>query len=316
MQPISCADIIQFPTQRGGRHTPKNAWASVRDDYTRYLITQGRTPDTIRTYVSNAAFFAGWMKAHNLPLISASSKHLELYVATQLEMVARSTAMNRLLACRSFYRYLVADRQRTTDPTANIPVKRDKLVSRRPFSEAEMASLVEKCWHGETAHRWPAILPATLLLIGGAMRRSELIRINATHFDWDRGRILINGKGSKQRWVAPGQTALKVLSEYVRMTPGADKKLWPFSGHQLYKLLRDVGKEASVVNVYPHRFRITFAVSFLRRYGNLMALKQILGHENLRTTELYAGYGISEGALEMQSQFDLAQRYTAPLDKL
>ena len=127
---------------------PKNAWLSVADDYTRYLVTQGRTPDTVRTYISNVAFYAGWMKAHNFPLITATSQHVERYVATPLEMVARSTAMNRLLACRSFYRYLVAALRRTMDPTARLPITRDKLQPRRPFSEAEMAAIVEKCWHG------------------------------------------------------------------------------------------------------------------------------------------------------------------------
>ncbi len=307
------ARILQFPTKGGGL-SPKDAWLSVKDDYSRYLITQGRTPDTIRTYLSNVDFYARWLKERNLPLISASRAHIEEYVAHELQRVARSTAMNRLLACRSFYRYLVAARRRTSDPTMHLPIKRDKLVSRRPFSEAEMAAIVDRCWHGNTAHRFPAILPATLLLIGSAVRRTELIRINATHIDWDRGRILINGKGSKQRWVAPGQTSLQVLAEYVSATPDANTKLWPFSGHMLYKLLREVGKEASVVNVYPHRFRITFAVSFYKRYKNLMALKAILGHENLETTEVYAGYGIDEEALGIQSEFDLAQRYTVTLD--
>jgi len=50
-------------------------------------------------------------------------------------------------------------------------------------------------------------------------------------------------------------------------------------------------------------------VNFHKRYGNLMALKAILGHENLETTEVYAGYGMEEEALNIQSGFDMAQRY-------
>lgn len=54
------ANILNFP-QRGVQPTPKDAWISVKDDYTRYLVTQGRTPDTIRTHVYNAAYYAAWL---------------------------------------------------------------------------------------------------------------------------------------------------------------------------------------------------------------------------------------------------------------
>ena len=285
---------------------PRDAWKSVRDDYTRYLVTQGRTPATIRTYLSNVEFYATWLKAHNLPIISASSNHVEQYVAAQLQRVARSTAMNRLLACRSFYRYLVAARRRTMDPTANIPIKRDKLQPPKPFTPSELRAIVVEAGRLE---RWPAVLPIVLLLIGSGCRRSEIMTLKTDQIDWARARILINGKGSKQRWVAPGQTAMGALAEYLSATK-RDGEIWPFSGHMLYKLLRDVGRKASVVGVHPHRFRGTFAYTFLKRFGNLPALSKLLGHENLQTTQTYAIYGISEGALEMQATLDLAREFT------
>ena len=214
--------------------------------------------------------------------------------------------MNRLLACRSFYRYLIAARRRTMDPTARIPIKRDKLQPPKPFTPAELRSLVDEA---KRLTRWPAVLPIVLLLIGSGCRRSEIMKMHTDQIDWDRGRILINGKGSKQRWVAPGQTAMAALAEYLSATK-REGEIWPFSGHMLYKLLRDVGRHASVVGVHPHRFRGTFAYTFLKRYGNLPALKELLGHEHLSTTEVYATYGIAEGALEMQSSLGLAREFT------
>ena len=294
--------ILRFPSPKGRSNSPKDAWLSVKDDYTRYLITQGCSRATVQTHVSNVAFYAAWCVNHQAPIISASRSHLDRYIEDQLERVARGTAMNRLLSCRSFYRYLCASRRRTTDPTEQIPVKRDKLKKRRPFSKVEM--------HALTAHaagsRYSELLPMLLLMIGSGCRRAELIKMHTEDVDWARGRILIHGKGSKERWVAPGAAAMDSLRRYL---DGRQGDIWHVSGHTLYKWVRELGIESSVVHAHPHRFRVSFAYYFLQQVRNLPALKEIMGHENIKTTETYATWGIEEDALEMQSQLDLASSY-------
>ena len=297
-------DIIEFP-RKGAPRSPKDAFKGVRDDYAQYLITQGRTPDTIRTYLSNVEFYATWQRQRGLPLISASRNHIESYIADQLGRVARSTAMNRLLACRSFYRYLVAARRRTSDPTEHIPVKRDKLQPPKPYTEAEMRAIVAEATSGNGKH--PEMLTIILLFIGSGCRRNEIMGMQVGDIDWARSRILIHGKGRKERWVAPGATAMKSLADYVTTKEGP---VFRISGHMMCKLLRDIGRRASVVGTHPHRFRGTFAYTFLKHYGNLPALKELMGHENLKTTEVYATWGIAEGALTMQAGLDLASSYT------
>ena len=297
------AQIIPFRRKRQpGDSVPKSAWLSVKADYSRWLVTTGKLPDTRKSYVYNVGYFAGWMGGQGYPLISATSKHLDLFIDTQLEMLARSTAMNRLLACRSFYQFLIDARRRTTDPTAKIEVKRDKLVPKQPFSGAELADLVEAA----TKSPWREMLVLIRLFIGSGCRRKEIMTMQTYDIDWTRGRLLIHGKGSKERWVAPGPTAMQALTEYVGERQG---DVWSISADTFYKRLRVIAKEASVVGAYPHRFRVTFAVNFYERYGNLAALRTILGHSSLRMSEHYASYNMAEGALEMQADLDLAQDF-------
>ena len=52
-------------------------------------------------------------------------------------------------------------------------------------------------------------------------------------------------------------------------------------------LLATIGKNAQVANVHPHRFRHTFAIEFLRNGGNVFALKEILGHADLKSVLIY-----------------------------
>ena len=302
------ARILVFPG-KGVRPTPKDAWQSVKDDFETHLISQGCSEQTTRTYMYNVAYYARWCRAQSVSLFNAGGPQLTLSVAQELAARARSTAMNRLLACRAFYRYLVAARRRTTDPTARIPIKRDKLQPRRPFNEAELAALVRAAASHDARRE---ALPVVLLLIGSGIRRGELVAMHTDDIDWVRGRILIHGKGSKERWVAPGVTAMMTLRGYVGSPAGAvaGAAVWPLSGQQVYVMIKQLGLAASVIGAHPHRFRITFAVTFLKHFGNLSALKELLGHESLRQTEHYATYGIAEGALAMQASLDLAKVFT------
>ena len=299
------AHIIPFP-QRKGSPTPKDAWLSVKDDFTLHLITQGCSKETVRSHVYNTALFATWCLQRQLPLISASRHHLELYIGEQLEAHARSTAMNRLLSCRSFYRYLIRIHRRTTDPTEQIPVKRDKRAAARPFTSSELRSLV----HHATMSPHRELLSLVLMLIGSGCRREEIVLMDTDDIDWSRGRILVHGKGGKDRWVAPGRTAMEALQRYLA---GRRGRVWNLSGHALYKMINALGTEASVVHTHPHRFRTTFGNGFMARQHDLPALKEILGHSDIHTTETYATWGIAEDALEMQANLDLAGSYTEPV---
>lgn len=250
------------------------------------------------------AYYAQWCHAERVPLITATPRQLADYIAHELQHRARDTAMNRLLACRSFYRYLCAAGRRRSDPTAAMPIKRDKLQPRRPYSARELAALVA---HTNTP-RQRALL---LALLGSGCRRAELLAIKTDDIDWAQGRILIRrGKGGKERWVAPGTAAMEALSCY---TNGRRGRVFSMSGDQAYKMVRKIARRASVVGAGCHRFRVTFAVSFYRRYKNLVALKEILGHSSLKTTEHYAAYAIAESFLAMQAELDLAALDTQPI---
>ena len=243
------------------------------------------------------AYYAQWCRAERVPLISASSRQLADYIAHELQHHARSTAMNRLLACRSFYRFLCTIDRRTSDPTAAMPIKRDKIQARRPYSSHELTAMID---HAATPREQALVLS----LLGSGCRRAEILAVKAEDIDWARGRILIRrAKGGRERWVAPGNTALDALSRYLN---GRHGQVFSMSGDVAYKLVRRIAVRASVVGADCHRFRVTFATSFYRRYGNLVALKEILGHASLKTTEHYAAYAIAESFLTMQADLDLA----------
>ena len=136
-----------------------------------------------------------------------------------------------------------------------------------------------------------------LTLLDTGLRASELCDLTIGDYDRGRGRLHIrHGKGDKQRFVPVGQRAQKSLWRYLADRPRAKPSAPLFAtrnGNHLDRdnlrhLLDRLGKNSGVTGVYPHRFRHTYAIEFLRAGGNLLTLQAILGHETLEMVRRYA----------------------------
>lgn len=144
-----------------------------------------------------------------------------------------------------------------------------------------------------TANRDRAII---LTLLDTGIRAQELCDLTIADYDLHRGRLHIkHGKGDKQRFVILGNRAKKALWKYLaersKQKPVAPLFATKTDEHlrrdNLSHMLSNIGEEAGV-NVYPHKFRHTFAITFLRNGGNILVLKELLGHESLEMVMLYA----------------------------
>jgi integrase/recombinase XerD len=144
-----------------------------------------------------------------------------------------------------------------------------------------------------TGDRDKAIL---LTLVDSGIRISELCALQLQDYDAGRGRLHIkHGKGDKERYAVVGVRTQKAIWRYLLARPDAkpvsplfaSREERPLRRDNLHHLLQQLGENAGVTNVHPHRFRHTFAVTFLRNGGNVMVLKELLGHESLQQVMEY-----------------------------
>jgi integrase/recombinase XerD len=143
-----------------------------------------------------------------------------------------------------------------------------------------------------TANRDRAII---LTLLDTGIRAQELCDLTIADYDQKRGRLHVrHGKGDKQRFLFLGDRCRKALWRYLadrQAKPGAPLFTTRTGEHMernnLRHTLQRIAEQAEVPNVYPHRFRHTFAINYLRNGGNVFALKEILGHESLDTVLIY-----------------------------
>ncbi|MDR4988193.1 MAG: tyrosine-type recombinase/integrase [Bacteroidales bacterium] len=137
------------------------------------------------------------------------------------------------------------------------------------------------------------------LLYGTGMRLSELIGLRHSDVDEMRGRVLITGKGNKQRSVPLLGEVLQVYERYVaekQKVFGSDFCDWVFvtnKGAQLYpgfvyrRVRHYLGRVSTRTRKSPHVLRHSFATHMLNRGAELNAIKKLLGHSSLAATQVY-----------------------------
>jgi site-specific recombinase XerD len=139
------------------------------------------------------------------------------------------------------------------------------------------------------------------LLYGCSLRVSELCNLKAGDLDLEKSVVRVLGKGSKVRIVPVGEESKKNLADYLISYPAknySEPLLRNRTGGKIYEkyIYRIVNKYLSKVTDIkkksPHILRHSSATHMLDRGADLMAVKEILGHENLRTTQIYTHVSI------------------------
>ena len=128
------------------------------------------------------------------------------------------------------------------------------------------------------------------------MRNAELCNLCVGDYNQDRGELRIHkGKGDKGRVVYVGQRTRRALWRYLagRADPPPGQALFAtrtnrhIDPNALYRMLNTTGDRAGIRDVYPHRFRHTFAITYLRNGGDPLTLQRILDHESMATVQIY-----------------------------
>lgn len=168
--------------------------------------------------------------------------------------------------------------------------------------------------HRPTAKRDKAII---LTLLDTGLRVSELARLTISDMDLETGQITIipygSGLKSKPRTVFIGKLSKSTIWRYLAgrniesgnfvFTTIQDKAM---DRHSIRKILNNIGEKAGIQNVYPHRFRHTFAIQYLRNDGDIYTLQRILGHSSLEMVKRYLAIA--------NADCEIAHRKASPVD--
>ena len=241
--------------------------------------------------------------------------------------LSNKTILNIHTALSALWTWAVAEGIVTQHLLRQIPRPKPEKRAITPFSEEDIKTLLANgersrtytrpgkraCDHAvATALRNRTII---LLLLDTGVRASELCGLKIKDADLTNKRILVLGKGNKERALPISPRTAKTLWRYLtteRKDEPVNAPLFlgsegdPLNRDALLKLLIRLGAKAGVQDCHPHRFRHTFAVNFLRNGGNAFELQMALGHTTLQMVQTYLALA--------QTDLDAAHRKASPVE--
>jgi site-specific recombinase XerD len=305
----------------GARPAGRNPTDAVLDRFLRSLAARDASPHTIRAYDTAVGAYLGWLVEREVDWRRPTRPDLRAYLGKLGAAATRSTVAQRLAAIRSFHRWAAREALAPGDPWGAIATPR--LPRRLPRvlevdQVARLLAVVEAELEAAEASHPDGLALATALAMrdralvetayAAGLRISELAAADLGSLDLRRGEIRVIGKGRKERIGLLGRPAIAALTAYldhgrpllaergVSTTPGAAVPTAVFLNHAgaplgvrglRYRLDRLCRAAGLPEGVSPHTLRHSFATHLLDGGADLRVVQELLGHENLATTQVY-----------------------------
>ncbi|MFH0930803.1 MAG: tyrosine recombinase XerC [Candidatus Zixiibacteriota bacterium] len=275
------------------------------DEYLTYIRAEKNfSPHTVLAYKKDLNSFLDFLQSELKVKITPDFIHRNniknFLIHLSQESFDPSSIERKLSTLRSFFNFLQKKLKIKSNPTLSL--KGPKRKRRLPLilSQAQMENILEPHLYEEKVAGWRdrAIIE---LLYNTGIRLSEISSLSREDIDFQTGEIRVLGKGNKERIVPLGENASKTIVEYL---DSKDKVSSLKNKETDYLFVNKYGERLSrrgiarIVKKYgaevtedqktrPHILRHSFATHLLDEGANLLAVKEMLGHESLSTTQIY-----------------------------
>ena len=263
-------------------------------------LERSYTGNTMDAYVRDLQKLLNYYADTGIDFRHVTLEQLDRFSGSLQEMGVQPRSVARILSgVRSFYRFLVLEKEVETDPTEllenpQIGKHLPEVLSIQEIDDIEQAIDRSK----PQGIRDVAIIE---MLYSCGLRISELCNLKMSELFLEEGYIRVHGKGRKERLVPIGGQAIEKLRQWfvvrvgVKARPGHEdyvfistKRGTRLSRITLFVYIKDYAQRAGIrKNISPHTFRHSFATHLLEGGANLRAIQAMLGHEDISTTEIY-----------------------------
>ena len=267
-------------------------------DYLQY--ERNYSEETIKSYREDLCQFEKFAREEigDSALSEVKAELVREWIVSLMDKGYTSTSINRKLSSlRSFYKFLLRKGEVAVNPLQKITGPKNKKPLPAFLRESDMDRLLDEVDFGEGFKGCRDRMVIEMFYVTG-VRLSELIGLDNKDVDFSSSLIKVTGKRNKQRLIPFGEELKIAMTEYVDVRNEAvpvrtDAFFVRENGERLSRSIvenlvkRNLSKVVTLKKRSPHVLRHTFATTMLNHDAELGAIKELLGHESLATTEVY-----------------------------
>ena len=281
--------------------------SDLTKEYHTYLrLERGYSPNTVEGYEMDLERLRAYCDKHGVDIVHMDFDQLQEAIYTLFKDIRSEGTQARMLAgIHSWFRFLLYKNYIDQDPSELLegPKKPKHLPTVLTLDEVNrmMAAIDLSSNEG---HRNRAMME---MLYGSGLRVSELVNLQLSKIYLHEHYMLIDGKGSKQRLVPLSPVAEEWFGYWIQ-----ERATWPYKPEykdyafvnrygrpltraMVFTIVRRLCEAAGIQKtVSPHTLRHSFATHLLQNGADLRIIQQLLGHEDLATTEIYTHLDVQD----------------------
>jgi len=265
--------------------------------YNYLRVERGLSANTLNAYRNDLDKLVKYSESIGKTLAALEREDLILFIQHlhQSGLEARSIA-RAMVTIRGFFKYLILDGLLKRDPSANLESPK----SWQSLPKFLLPDEVERLLDAPDVATNTGLRDKAMLevLYATGLRVSELVNLKVDDLNLDLGYLITLGKGSKERTVPLGQSAIGWVRQYLSARPRllgkkssslmfvADKG-GVLTRQTFWKLIVVYGEKAKIGHITPHLLRHSFATHLLENGADLRSVQMMLGHSDISTTQIY-----------------------------
>ena len=263
------------------------------------VIERNVSKNTIRSYTTTFQLLIDYLvNRKNIALnnitFNTITRKIILDFLNYLEENGNTTRTRnqRLAAIKSFYQYCLSyETQNIYNINQVLSIKSKKYVKpiQNYLTEEELQAIFNSI--DTSTSKGLRNLVILVLLYDTGARASEIISLKVEDIQLEEKLVILTGKGNKQRVVPIMENTKEILVHYLKYIKGEEYFINTKNRSENNTFIRDIIKKYSInatKKVTPHTFRRTRAVHLLDKGVNVMYIQELLGHDNITTTQEYA----------------------------
>ena len=267
----------------------------IKDHLTYLQVEKGLARHTLDSYRRDLTRLDRWASKSGKPVADLTRPDLRKWIANlSREGLAPSSVARAVSAARGFFKFLMLDGHIKHHPAEDLDTPQKFSYLPKFLTEEEIDRLfATPDIATEEGIRDRAMLE---LMYAAGLRVSEMVSLKQAEVDVHTGVVNCHGKGSKERRVPVGKSAIHWLQQYESVKAGYGKSPYsnlflhrgkPLTRQLAWSMIKTYAEKIGLQHVSPHTLRHSFATHLLQHGADSRSVQALLGHSDISTTQIY-----------------------------